>query len=147
MKKINEAIEEVFGNRVKEQQKYIFKLAKNIDKTKREIFRLEVGIKRAERDAKKLEQRIKTRLDIDIKNCEQQILNIQQEKQNSEVIIQIYFMDPLQELNDKLDKQDKLLKKLKTELIQFEAKEGKLKSFKIDLDKKINEKKRYIKRS
>lgn len=143
MERINQEIEEISGNRVKEQQKKISNLTKNIDKTKGEICRLQVAIKTAERNAKKAEQRIET-LETDIKNCEQRIRDIQKEKQEFEIKAK-EIMSQLQNLNEELQERDELAEKLKTELDKLQSKESKLKASKIDMDQKLSEKNKVLK--
>ncbi|OXU23774.1 hypothetical protein TSAR_003018 [Trichomalopsis sarcophagae] len=141
--RINQEIEEISGGRVKEQQKKIATLTKNIDKTKGEICRLQVAIKTAERNAKKIEQRIET-LEEEIKNCEQRIRDIQKEKSDFEQVGK-EIMDELKTLNEELAERDELAGTLKTELEKLQSREGKMKAVKIDLDQKLSEKNKVLK--
>ncbi|XP_058798043.1 structural maintenance of chromosomes protein 4 isoform X2 [Phymastichus coffea] len=141
--RINLEIEEISGNRVKEQQKKITSLTKSIDKTKAEICRLKVAIKTAERNAKKIEQKIET-LETDIKNCEQRIRDIQKEKTGFEEVAKD-MLEELKQLGEELEERDELAATLKTELEQMQSRENKMKAVKIDLDQKMSEKNKILK--
>ena len=112
--KINHEIEEIAGDRVKEQQKKIASLTKAIDKAKGEICRLQVAIKTAERNTKKSQQRIET-LENDVKNCEQRIRDIQKEKGEFEETAKELLAE-LEKLKEELVERDEVTGTLKEEL-------------------------------
>ncbi|XP_014215736.1 structural maintenance of chromosomes protein 4 [Copidosoma floridanum] len=141
--RINHEIDEISGNRVKEQQKKINTLNKNIDKAKGEVCRLQVAIKTAERNAKKTEQRIET-LETDIKNCEKRIYDITKEKKEIESVYQ-GMIEEMEQLDESLTERQELAGKLKSELEKLQSRESKMKALKIDLDQKLNEKNKILK--
>lgn len=140
---INQQIDEISGNRVKEQQKKISNLKKSFDKTKAEICRLGVAIKTAERNMVKSEQRIET-LENDIKEGEQRIRDIQQEKVGFEEKAK-KILDQLKVVNEQLEERDELSASLKKELDKMQTRESNMKAVKIDLDQKINQKNKILK--
>ena len=143
VKRISQEIEEISGGRVKEQQKKISSLTKQIDKTKGEVCRLQVAIKTAERNAKKAEQRIET-LEEEIKNCEQRIRDIQ--KENNECAeVGEGIMAKLKEVNENLSEKDDLVGEMKATLEELKSKENEKKAEKIDLDQKLGEKNKKVK--
>ena len=112
--KINQEIDEIAGDRVKEQQKKIATLTKAIDKAKAEVCRLQVAIKTAERNAKKTEQRIET-LENDVKAAQQRLLDIEAEKKGFEKTA-LVMIEELKELNEALVERDEVTGELKEEL-------------------------------
>lgn len=119
--KINHEIEEIAGDRVKEQQKKIAGLTKAIDKAKAEVCRLKVAIKTAERNAKKTQQRIET-LENDVKTAEKRILAIQEEKKEFEQKA-ASMIEELKELNEALVERDEVTGELKEHLNTMQVSE------------------------
>ncbi|XP_072745683.1 structural maintenance of chromosomes protein 4 [Anoplolepis gracilipes] len=140
---INSKIDDISGNRVRDQQKKIAQLTKSIDKAKAEICRLQVAIKTAERNVKKTEKYIET-LESDIHACEERLRNIQKEKSELEERAKI-IMDELKEFNEALTERDDAISSLRDELNKLQAREDKMKAVKIDLDQKLHESRKLLK--
>ncbi|XP_029157780.1 structural maintenance of chromosomes protein 4 [Nylanderia fulva] len=143
VERINNNIDEISGNRVRDQQKKITQLTKSIDKAKAEICRLQVSIKTAERNVKKAEKHIET-LENDVHACEERLRNIQKEKAELEERAKV-IMDELKEFNEALTKRDDDMSSLRNELSELQARENKMKEVKIDLDQKLQETKKLLK--
>lgn len=143
VERINNNIDEISGNRVRDQQKKITQLTKSIDKGKAEIYRLQVSIKTAERNVKKTEKHIET-LENDIHACEERLRNIQKEKSELEERARI-ILDELKEFNDALTKRDDDMSSLREEMNELQARENKMKEVKIDLDQKLHEARKLLK--
>lgn len=141
--RINKSIEEISGNRVKDQQKKISNFCKSIDKAKAEICRLQVAIKTTERNVKKIEQHIDC-LENDVHACEERLRDIQIEKQKLEEQGKEHLRE-LDELTEALSERDDAMASLKEELNALQARENKMKVVKIDLDQKMKECKSAIK--
>ncbi|XP_029674835.1 structural maintenance of chromosomes protein 4-like [Formica exsecta] len=140
---INSKIDDISGNRVRDQQKKIAQLTKSIDKAKAEVCRLQVAIKTAERNVKKTEKYIET-LESDIHTCEERLRNIQKEKLEFEERAKI-ILDELKELNEALTERDDAMSSLRDELNELQAREDKMKAVKIDLDQKLHESRKLLK--
>lgn len=138
---INKKIDDISGNRVRDQQAKIASLNKSVDKTKAEICRLQVAIKTAERNVQKTEKQIEN-LESDVKTCEQRLRDIQQEKSKLEEHATT-ILDKLNEINEALTERDDF--SLKEELNALQAREDKMKAVKIDLDEKLKEGKKLLK--
>lgn len=143
VERINNNIDEISGNRVRDQQKKITQLTKSIDKAKAEICRLQVSIKTAERNVKKTDKHIET-LENDIRTCEERLRNIQKEKSELEERAKV-ILDELKEFNEALTKRDDDMSSLKEELNELQARENKMKAMKIDLDQKLQETRKLTK--
>lgn len=140
---INSKIDDISGNRVRDQQKKIAQLTKSIDKAKAEVCRLQVAIKTSERNVKKTEKYIET-LESDIHTCEERLRNIQKEKLEFEEHGKI-ILDELKELNEALTERDDAISSLRDELNELQAHEDKMKAVKIDLDQKLHESRKLLK--
>lgn len=140
---INSKIDDISGNRVRNQQKKIAQLTKSIDKAKAEICRLQVAIKTAERNVKKTEKYIET-LESDVHACEERLRNIQKEQSELEEHAKV-IIDELKEINEALTERDDALSSLRDELNELQAREDKMKAVKIDLDQKLHESRKLLK--
>lgn len=140
---INKKIDEISGNRVRDQQAKITKLTVSVDKTKAEICRLQVAIKTAERNVKKTEKHIES-LECDVCTCEQRLRDIQQKKSELEERAKV-ILNELKEINEALAERDDATSSLKEELNAMQAREDKMKAVKIDLDQKLQEGKKLLK--
>ncbi|XP_066588736.1 structural maintenance of chromosomes protein 4 [Prorops nasuta] len=143
VQRLNKQIDDISGNRVKEQQKKIGSLDKSIEKTKAEICRLQVAIKTAQRNFTKTEQQI-INLKDDVVNCEQRIRKIQEEKKVLEEEAK-NIINEITDLNEALEERDELTANLKEEINALQARESKMKAVKIDLDQKVSEMNKKIK--
>ncbi|KAL6437433.1 hypothetical protein ACFW04_005134 [Cataglyphis niger] len=141
--RINSKIDDISGNRVRDQQKKIAQLTKSIDKAKAEVCRLQVAIKTAERNLKKTEKYIDT-LQSDIHTCEERLRNIKKEKLELEESAKV-ILDELKELNEALTERDDAMSSLRDELNELQAREDKMKAVKIDLDQKLHESRKLLK--
>lgn len=141
--RINSKIDDISGNRVRDQQKKIAQLTKSIDKAKAEVCRLQVAIKTAERNLKKTEKYIET-LQSDIHACEERLRNIQKERLELEESAKV-ILDELKELNEALTERDDATSSLRDELNELQAREDKMKAVKIDLDQKLHESRKLLK--
>lgn len=142
VERINKKIDEISGNRVRDQQAKIAELTKSIDKAKAEICRLQVAIKTAERNVKKTEKHIET-LENDLHTCEQRLREIQKEKTELEGNAKV-ILDELEEVNKALEERDDATSSLKKELNVLQTREDKIKVTKIDLDQKLLECKKLL---
>lgn len=140
--KINQEIEEISGGRVKNQQKRIADLSKQIDKARGEICRLQVAIKTSARDSKKVEQHIQT-LEASVHNCEDKIREIQKEKVGLEERAKD-LLEKLNEVSELLVERDEVSASFKTELSALQDRENKMKVVKIELDQKVKEMDRIV---
>jgi len=143
VERINKKIDEISGNRVRDQQTKITQLTKSVDKTKAEICRLQVAIKTAERNVKKTEKHIET-LESDVHTCEERLRNIQKEKSELEEYAK-GILNELQKLNEMLSERDDAMPCFKDKLNALQAREDKLKMTKIDLDQKLYESQKLLK--
>jgi len=141
--RINKQIDDISGNRVRDQQTKITQLTKSVDKTKAEICRLQVAIKTAERNVKKTEKHIET-LESDVHACEERLRNIQKEKSELEENAK-GILNELQEFNEALSERDNAISSFKDKLNALQAREDKLKMTKIDLDQKLHESQKLLK--
>ncbi|KAK0172379.1 hypothetical protein PV328_005704 [Microctonus aethiopoides] len=142
VKRINNQIDELSGNRIKEQQNKISKITKSTDKAKSEICRLEVAIKTAERDTQKAQHRIEM-LENDVKTCQQRIKDIQDEKKDIEDEAK-NILSEIESYAEALTERDEAGAALKEQLDSLQAKETKMKSLKIDLDQKLSDSKKIV---
>ncbi|XP_057326315.1 structural maintenance of chromosomes protein 4-like [Microplitis mediator] len=140
--KVNKQINELTGERIKEQQKSIQKIVKAIDKAKDEVCRLQVSIKTSVRNTQKTRERIDD-LESDIKNCEARIHEIQEEKRKYEDDAKALLV-VIEECADKLKDRDDLTVSLRKELQVLQEREDKMKAVKIDLDQKLGDNKKVI---
>lgn len=140
---INKKINEISGNRVRDQQTKITKLNSSIEKTKAEICRLQVAIKTAERNVIKTEKHIES-LENDVHTCEQRLRDIQQEKSTLEERAK-EILNKLQELNEALVGRNDATSSLKEELNVLQSSEDKMKATKIDLDQKLQDSRKLLK--
>lgn len=140
---INQKINEISGNRVRDQQTKIAKLTASVDKAKGEICRLQVAIKTAERNVKKAEKHIES-LESDVHACEQRLRDIQQEKTELEEHAKVILND-LTSINEALIERDDSMSSLKEELNTLQTREDKMKAMKIDLDQKLHDSKKLLK--
>ncbi|XP_012234509.1 structural maintenance of chromosomes protein 4 [Linepithema humile] len=143
VERINKKIDDISGNRVRDQQAKIAQLTKSVDKAKAEICRLQVAIKTAERNAKKTEKQIET-LESDVKVCEQNLRDIQKEKSELEERAKT-ILDKLEKINEALAERDDNVSSMKNELNALQAREDKMKAVKIDLNQKLHESKKVLK--
>lgn len=143
VERINKKIDDISGNRVRDQQAKIAQHTKSMDKAKAEIYRLQVAIKTAERNVKKTEKLIET-LESDVHTCEQRLRDIQKEKLELEERAKV-MLDELKELNEALVERDEATSSLKDELKELQTSENKLKAMKIDLDQKLHENRKQLK--
>jgi len=143
VERINKKIDEISGNRVRDQQTKITQLTKSVDKTKAEICRLQVAIKTAERNVKKTEKHIET-LESDVHACEERLRNIQKEKSELEEHAK-GILNELQKFNEMLSERDDAMPSFKDKLNTLQAREDKLKMTKIDLDQKLYESQKLLK--
>lgn len=132
---INMKIEEISGERVREQQQKISSLTKLIENTKAEIYKLQVAITTAERNYNKLTRRIEV-LESDIHTGEEKIRKMQEEKESLEEKGKI-LLEKLNEVNEILVKRDEATASIKEELEKLQIRENKMKAVKIDLDQKV----------
>ncbi|KMQ92929.1 structural maintenance of chromosomes protein 4 [Lasius niger] len=137
VERINSNIDDISGNRVRDQQKKIAQLTKSIDKAKAEVCRLQVSIKTAERNVKKTEKHIET-LESDVHACEERLRIIQKEKSELEERARV-ILDELKEFNEALTERDDSISSLRDDLNELQAQEDKMKALKIDLDQKLHE--------
>lgn len=137
VERINSNIDDISGNRVRDQQKKIAQLTKSIDKAKAEVCRLQVSIKTAERNVKKTEKHIET-LESDVHTCEERLRIIQKEKSELEERARV-ILDELKEFNEALTERDDSISSLRDDLNELQAQEDKMKALKIDLDQKLHE--------
>ncbi|XP_025270136.1 structural maintenance of chromosomes protein 4 isoform X2 [Camponotus floridanus] len=140
---INSKIDDISGNRVRNQQKKIAQLTKSIDQAKAEVCRLQVAIKTAERNVKKTEKYIET-LESDVHACEERLRNIQKEQSELEEHAKV-MIDELKEINEALTERDDALSSLRDELNELQAREDRMKAMKIDLDQKLHESRKLLK--
>lgn len=139
---INQKIEELSVDHVKEQQEKIMNLNQAIDEAKSEICKLEIAIKTAERNIQKTEQRI-LMLERDVHNCEKRIHDIQAEKRECEVEGKI-LLEISEKCGEELMKKEEVLASLKAECDELQKNETKLKALKIDLDQKLKDNEKLI---
>ncbi|KAI4503798.1 hypothetical protein M0802_001201 [Mischocyttarus mexicanus] len=139
---INMKIEEISGDRVREQQQKISKLTKLIENTKAEIYKLQVAITTAERNYKKVIKRIEV-LENDIHAGEDKIREMQKEKNNLEEKGKV-LLEKLNEVKEALKERDEVTASLKEELEELKTRNNKIKADKIDLDEKIKVNKRNL---
>ncbi|XP_011345099.2 structural maintenance of chromosomes protein 4 [Ooceraea biroi] len=143
VERINKKIDDISGNRVRDQQTKITQLTKSVDKTKAEICRLQVAIKTAERNVKKTEKHIET-LESDVHACEERLRDIQKEKSELEERAKV-ILNELKELNESLAERDDVVSSFKNELNALQTREDKIKATKIDLDQKLHESRKLLK--
>ncbi|XP_011138577.1 structural maintenance of chromosomes protein 4 isoform X2 [Harpegnathos saltator] len=140
---INHKINDISGNRVRDQQTKITKLNTSLEKTKAEICRLQVTIKTAERNVKKTEKNIEG-LEGEVQTCEQRLRDIQQQKSKLEEHARA-MLDELKELNEALKRRDEMTFTIKEEVNALQAREDQMKAVKIDLDQKLYDSKKLLK--
>lgn len=144
VKRINQEINEISGNQIRDQQAKISKLSTSVEKTKAEICRLQVAIKTAERNVKKSEKHIES-LESDVCTCEQRLRDIQQEKSELEEQAKA-ILDNLQVLQEALVEREDVTASLKEELSALQAREDNMKATKIDLDQKLQDSRKLLKK-
>lgn len=143
VERINKKIDDISGNRVRDQQAKIAQLTKSVQKAKAEICRLQVAIKTADRNAQKTEKQIEM-LETDVKICEQRLRDIQKEKSELEKRAKT-ILDELKDINEALTERDDNVSSMKNEMNILQAREDKIKAIKIDLDQKLLESKKLLK--
>ncbi|XP_034945801.1 structural maintenance of chromosomes protein 4-like [Chelonus insularis] len=142
VKRINHKIDEISGNRVKEQQKIISNIVKAIEKAKSEICRLQVAVKTAERNSQKTEQKIQD-LKANIKTCEERLKDMQRERteiENEAREVQFEIDSYAEALNERNEAGGSLKGKLE----ELQTRETKIKALKIDLDLKFSDSKKML---